>query len=274
MILLNNTDNRAIGIFDSGFGGLTVLKEIEKKLSNENIIYFGDTARLPYGSKSRETIIKYSKEIYNFLKKKNVKLIVIACNTASSFALEALQEISDIPVIGVIKAGSRCASRESQGNILVIGTKGTIKSEVYKKEIHNINNNLNVYQQACPLFVPLVEEGMLNDEITTLSIKKYLDNYINNIDSILLGCTHYPLLKESIKNTYNKNINIINPAEEVAEEVFNTLQKYNQLSNNKNRKIEFYVSDDKEKFIEYGSLFLGYNITNVEEIDIEEYKKA
>ncbi|TDT71442.1 glutamate racemase [Hypnocyclicus thermotrophus] len=267
-----NTDNRAIGIFDSGFGGLTVLKEIEKKLSNENIIYFGDTARLPYGSKSKETIIKYSKEIYNFLKKKNVKLIVIACNTASSFALDTLQSISDIPVIGVIKAGSRCASRESKGNILVIGTKGTIKSEVYKKEIHSISNNINVYQQSCPLFVPLVEEGMLDDKITILSIKKYLDNYIDKIDSILLGCTHYPLLKESIQNTYNKNINIINPAEEVAEEVFNILKQNNQLANNVNRTLEFYVSDDRDKFIEYGSLFLGYKIKNVKEIDIEEYK--
>lgn len=263
--------NKAIGIFDSGLGGLTVVKEVRKLLPNEDIIYFGDTARVPYGSKSKEVIIKYSREITRFLKSKEVKMIVVACNTASSFALKTLQEELEIPVIGVIHAGSKYASEITKGRIGVVGTKGTIKSNVYEKSIKKINSEIKVYGRPCPLFVPLIEEGMLDDSITEQVAERYLNEIKNNIDTLILGCTHYPLIKPLIEKVCGKEVKIFNPAKVVAEEVKEILLKEDMFSDSYHGNTLYYASDDPEKFAETGKLFLGDSNLKVEEIDIEKY---
>jgi glutamate racemase len=263
--------NKAIGIFDSGLGGLTVVKEVRKLLPKEDIIYFGDTARVPYGSKSKEVIIKYSREISRFLKTKEVKMIVVACNTASSFALKTLQEELDIPVIGVIHAGSKYASQITKGKIGVVGTKGTIKSNVYERSIKNIDPKIEVYQRACPLFVPLIEEGMLEDSITEEIAERYLHDIKTEIDTLILGCTHYPLIKNLIGKVCGESVNIFNPAKVVAEEVKEILQEKKMFCESCVGKTSYFASDDPEKFSDTGRLFLGHSHLEVEEIDIEKY---
>ena len=190
-----------IGVFDSGVGGLTVAREIFRNLPNEKIIYYGDTARVPYGNKSRETIIRYSRQIIRFLLNKQVKAIVIACNTASALALDAVQEMTDIPVIGVVKPGADAAINATRsGRIGIIGTTGTITSGLYDRYIREKLPDARVFGKACPLFVHLVEEGMIDDSITIEMIHRYLDDMIqkDNIDTLILGCTHYPLLRSVI----------------------------------------------------------------------------
>ena len=189
MDTLNN--NAPIGVFDSGVGGLTVAREIIRQLPNESIVYFGDTARVPYGSKSKDTIIRFSRQIVNFLKTKNVKAIVFACNTASAFALDTIERELDIPVIGVVKPGAITAIHSTKNKrIGIIGTEGTIKSEMYTSYIQSIDKDIEVVGKACPLFVPLVEEGMLDDEVTKEMATRYLKELQNeNIDSLILGCT-------------------------------------------------------------------------------------
>lgn len=263
--------NKAIGIFDSGLGGLTVVKEVRKLLPNENIVYFGDTARVPYGSKSKEVIIKYSREITRFLKTKEVKMIVVACNTASSFALKTLQEELDIPVIGVIHAGSKYASQITKGKIGIVGTKGTIKSNVYEYSIKQINPEIEVYQRACPLFVPLIEEGMLEDSITEEIAERYLYDIKKSIDTLILGCTHYPLIKDLIGKVCGDSVKIFNPAKVVAEEVKDILFEKNMFCESCEGKTTYFASDDPEKFAETGKLFLGNSHLKVEEVDIEKY---
>ena len=198
MDTLNN--NAPIGVFDSGVGGLTVAREIIRQLPNESIVYFGDTARVPYGSKSKDTIIRFSRQIVNFLKTKNVKAIVFACNTASAFALDTIERELDIPVIGVVKPGAITAIHSTKNKrIGIIGTEGTIKSEMYTSYIQSIDKDIEVVGKACPLFVPLVEEGMLDDEVTKEMATRYLKELQNeNIDSLILGCTHYPLLRKMV----------------------------------------------------------------------------
>lgn len=195
------TKNLPIGVFDSGVGGLTVAREIFRNLPNEKIVYFGDTARVPYGNKSPETIIRYSKQISEFLISRHVKAIVIACNTASAMALDAVQATTDIPVIGVVKPGADAAVNATvSGRIGVIGTIGTIASGLYDKYIKEIMPSARVFGKACPLFCPLVEEGMLDDSVTVEMIHRYLDGLIkeNDIDTLVLGCTHYPLIRTVI----------------------------------------------------------------------------
>ena len=190
-----------IGVFDSGVGGLTVAREIFRNLPNEKIIYYGDTARVPYGNKSADTIKRYSRQITRFLLSKNVKAIVIACNTASALALDAVREMTDIPVIGVVEPGARAAvSATSSGRIGIIGTSATITSGLYDRYIHEMMPSAQVFGKACPLFVHLVEEGMLDDSVTVEMIHRYLDDLIktDNIDTLILGCTHYPLLRSVI----------------------------------------------------------------------------
>jgi glutamate racemase len=196
-----DTKNLPIGVFDSGVGGLTVAREIFRNLPNEKIIYFGDTARVPYGNKSPETIIRYSKQISEFLISRHVKAIVIACNTASAMALDAVQATTDIPVIGVVKPGADAAVHATvSGRIGVIGTVGTIASGLYDRYIKEIMPSAQVFGKACPLFCPLVEEGMLDDNVTVEMIHRYLDDMIeeNDIDTLVLGCTHYPLIRTVI----------------------------------------------------------------------------
>lgn len=250
--------NRPIGIFDSGVGGLTVLRQIQKTLPLEDVVYFGDTARLPYGNKSKATVVKFSIENSRFLTKKNVKMIVVACNTSASFSLEKLRRLFNVPVVGVVEAGSRIALNYSKNKrIGVIGTKSTIASKSYQKQIQKGDKNAKLFSQSCPLFVPLIEEGMLNGPIVSQVIKMYLEKIkLKNIDTLILGCTHYPLLKPEIAN-YLRGVKIIDSASAVAKYVKVILTEKKLLSGrSKKGKEEFYVSDEPVDFERYARLFL------------------
>ena len=256
----------SIGVFDSGIGGLTVLKEIRKVLPNEKIFYFGDTARVPYGEKTKELITRYSKEIVEFLLDKEVSAIVVACNTATALALDELRKTFKIPIIGVIKAGAKTAINTTKsGNIGVIGTKATVNSKRYEEEIKKLSENVKVIAKACPLFVPAVEEGILDGKLVDQIIKTYLDDFEKEIDTLILGCTHYPLLKSAIGKIYT-NLNIVDPARETALDLKEILEEKNLLKNDatKNREVKYYVTDGKDKFKEIGIMFLDENIEKVE----------
>ena len=225
-------DKRGIGVFDSGLGGLTVLKEIKRILPNEDLVYFGDTARVPYGPRSKETIMKYTFQAINFLLTKDVKAIVIACNTATARSLVEAQEKYDIPIIGVIEAGARTAAASTKnGKVGIIGTEGTIKSKAYNTEIKKIDKRIKVYGKACSLFVPIVEEGWANTEVARLTAKEYLkDLEEKGVDSIVLGCTHYPLLKRTIGEEVGMEVKLVNPARETAIDLKNILIERNLLN--------------------------------------------
>jgi len=203
------TNNKGpIGIFDSGIGGLTVLKEIITALPDEDTLYLGDTARLPYGTKSEETVIKYSVENTRFLLKYNIKLLVVACNTASAVSLQVLRKQFSIPIVGVIEAGARAASRATKnGKVGIIGTETTVSSGAYTKAIREINSDIDTFGQSCPLFVPLVEEGWIDDDVTFTVAERYLGNLKDKgIDTLVLGCTHYPLLKGVIQKVMGDSV--------------------------------------------------------------------
>ena len=210
--------NAPIGIFDSGVGGLTVAREVMRQLPDERIVYFGDTARLPYGTKSQDTVIRFSEQIMRFLRSKGVKAIVIACNTASSYALDALRRSEDIPIIGVINAGARAAvSATKNGRIGVIGTDGTINSKANSSVLKSMNPAVEVFGKACPLFVPLVEEGLLHDTVTDEIASRYLSVLKEKyIDPLVMGCTHYPLIRSTIARTMGDEVTLVNPAYETA----------------------------------------------------------
>jgi glutamate racemase len=262
-------NNHPIGIFDSGFGGLTVMAAITEILPLESLIYFGDTAHVPYGSKSKNIVIKYSKEISSFLMRCKVKLIVIACNTASAFALSILQKTLKVPVIGMIEPGSKAAVYASKNKkIGVIGTEGTVSSKSYLREINRISKSSKIYQQACPLFVPLVEEGWSSGGITDSIVKKYIKPLLNKkIDTLILGCTHYPLLRETLKKNVGGNVVLIDSAKAAAQEVKNILKKTCLLADVEGKKfLKFYVSDNPEKFQTIGSRFFSEKISGVKKI--------
>ena len=244
-------DNRPIGIFDSGVGGLTVAKQVMKVLKNENIVYFGDTARLPYGSKSKETVTRFSKQIVRFLLTKNVKAIIIACNTASANSLEELRKTFDVPIFGVVVPGASEAVKATKNKkVGIIGTLGTVRTGEYKKLICEADSSIQVFSKACPLFVPLVEEGWTNTEITKLTAKEYLGELLEEgIDSLVLGCTHYPLLKRCIGDIVGENVKLVDPAKETAITVKNFLIDNNMINDGKEDKNHiFYVSDYTEQF--------------------------
>ncbi len=255
--------NKAIGIFDSGVGGLTVFKEIEKLLPNEDIIYFGDTARVPYGNKSKSTIIKFITENILFLLKKKVKIIVIACNTASSLALDSLTGIFSVPLIGVVEAGAIKALKVSRNKkIAVIGTRSTINSKSYEKAILKNDKSAKIYSKACPLFVPLVEEGILEGKIAKSVIEMYLKNFKKSgADVIILGCTHYPLLKKQIVS-FLRGIHIVDSATEVALHAKEILKRNNLLRSREKKtgEREFYVTDEPKAFRRLARLFLKRDI--------------
>ncbi len=266
-----------IGMFDSGVGGLSVAREIMRQLPNEKIVYFGDTARVPYGSKSKDTILRYSRQIIRFLKTKNVKAIVIACNTASAFALEEIKEEIELPIIGVIKPGAKTAVENTVNKrIGVIGTEGTIKSAIYEEFIHKLDKDVQVYGKACPLFVPLVEEGWLHDEVTDIVVKRYLTELMDkDIDTLIMGCTHYPLLRNTIGKIMGEGVNLVNPAYETAVGLFEMLKKHNLNSKSEinccSEMYDFYVSDAPDKFKKFADSVLSFEISNVSKINIEEY---
>lgn len=267
--------NRPIGVFDSGLGGLTVLKEIMKILPNEDIVYFGDTARVPYGSRSKDTIIKYTFQAINFLLSKNVKAIVIACNTATARALKEANEKYDIPIIGVIEAGARTAAYSTKNKIVgVIGTEGTITSKAYNLEIGKIDKDIKIIDRACPLFVPIVEEGWANTDIATLTAKRYLDELIKqDIDSLVLGCTHYPILKRTIGEVVGEKIKLVNPAKETAIDLKEILEKQDSIKveGELEATYEYYVSDIPEKFASIAGEFLKKEIENIKNVEIQKY---
>ncbi len=266
-----------IGVFDSGVGGLTVAREIMRQIPDERIVYFGDTARVPYGSKSPNTIIRYSRQIIRFLRTKNVKAIVVACNTASAFALETIKPELDIPIIGVVKPGAKVAARTTQnGKIGVIGTEGTIRSEIYTKTIHRENKDAQVMGRACPLFVPLVEEGWIKDPVTVAVAERYLQPFKeSDIDTLILGCTHYPLLRSTVREIMGEGVNLVNPAYETAVELRRLLAEQGIANDgkiqNREEKYQFYVSDAAEKFMQFANSILPYDIEQTQLIPIEEY---
>lgn len=269
--------NRPIGVFDSGVGGLTVAREIMRQLPNERIVYFGDTARVPYGNKSRETIIKFSRQIVRFLQTQQVKAIVVACNSASAYALEVLENEVDIPIIGVVKSGARAAIQATRnGKIGVIATEATIGSGIYNRYIHRIDSGAVVLGKACPLFVPLVEEGLWEDPVTDEIAKRYLTELIDvGIDTLILGCTHYPLIRSTVGKTMGADVTLVNPAYETAHELKLMLQDMGLESVHRpglgTELYRFFVSDAADKFQKFANSILTYGILSAKVINIEEF---
>lgn len=267
----------AIGIFDSGIGGLTVLKQLRKILPNENLIYFGDTARIPYGTKSKQLVTQYAVEDSYFLLQHNVKMIVIACNTASAMALKHLKKVIPVPVVGVVVPGAEAAVNKSKNErIGVVGTSATINSQAYKNAIDRHSENKmekSVFSQACPLLVPITEEGWLDNKITDNIIEEYLKEILQeNIDTLILGCTHYPLLTEAFKKVVGKNIELIDSGKETAYYVKDMLTELDLLNTTKNKAtVQYYVSDIPQKFEEIGALFLGEPLRTVKRVNFESF---
>ncbi|MGI9140807.1 MAG: glutamate racemase [Gemmatimonadaceae bacterium] len=261
------TDRDApIGVFDSGLGGLTVVRELIRQLPNESIIYFGDTARVPYGPKGPNTVVRYSQDVAAFLRTQGVKAIVVACNTATAHALPTLVAEQSVPVIGVIEPGSRAAVRVSRdGRIGVIGTRGTVRSLAYDKAIMRLAPRATVTTAACPLFVPLIEEGWLDSEPTRIVARGYLEPFTDGrIDTLVLGCTHYPLLKTIIGQTVGRDVRLIDSAEETAAETARVLRENELEATGSNAHYRFVASDDPEQFLAVGQRFLGAPLERVE----------
>ncbi len=268
---MNNSN--PIGVFDSGIGGLTVVKSLNTFLPNESIIYFGDTARVPYGSKSNSTVIEYSIQNAKFLYKKNVKLIVVACNTASSIALEELRKKFKVPVIGMIEPGAKAALKATKnGNIGIIGTESTVSNKAYSKTLLSLNPEIKVTEKACPLFVPLAEEGWTNHKATKLIAEEYLTELKESgIDTLILGCTHYPILKNIIQEIIGENVKLIDSGSAASSEVENYLSGRGIKNPSNNLGFhEYYVSDVPKKFKTIAERFLGKEIENIHKVDLEE----
>lgn len=277
-IILNGSMKEApIGIFDSGVGGLTVAREIMRQMPNEKIIYFGDTARVPYGNKSKETVTRFSKQIARFLQTHQVKTIVVACNTASAYAIEELEAELDIPVIGVVKPGARMAVDITRnGRVGVIATEGTIGSGLYTKYIKSLREDAVIYGKACPLFVPLVEEGLWQDPVTVEIARRYLTELIDlDIDTLILGCTHYPLIRSVIGQVMGESVTLVNPAYETAIALKKLLADKDLLTEEApplgSNPYQFYVSDGAEKFKQFANSIIKYGILSAKTINIEEY---
>lgn len=266
-------DNRPIGVFDSGIGGLTVLKEIMEQLPGEDLIYFGDTARIPYGPRSKETVIKYVLESFRFLISKDIKAIIIACNTATAFAMEEAQKLFNIPIIGVINPGSKASINTTKNNIIgIIGTEGTINSGEYQRSIRKELPEAEIIGIACPLFVPIVEEGWENSDVAELTARKYLiELQEHKIDTLVLGCTHYPALRYTINKVMGDSVTLVNPAYETAKLVKDILMEADILNNKSEAGIiSYYVSDDPEKFKRVGGNIIRKEIRLVEKVVLQE----
>ncbi|MBO5469175.1 MAG: glutamate racemase [Lachnospiraceae bacterium] len=266
--------NNPIGVFDSGVGGLTVAREIMRQLPGEDLVYFGDTARVPYGSKSKNTVLKYSRQIVRFLRTKDVKAIVVACNTASALALDDIAAEIDIPIIGVVKPGAKMAVETTKtGNVGVIGTESTIKSGIYNDYIRELNPDITVVSKACPLFVPLVEEGLLEDRVTDDIVARYLQEMKEyRVDSLVLGCTHYPLIRNAIKRFMGDEVRLVNPAFETAKSLKELLAEQGILNTSRRKpEYEYYVSDGVDKFITFADSVLPCHVTDTQVVDIESY---
>lgn len=268
-------DNRAIGVFDSGLGGLTAVKQLMEVLPGEDIVYFGDTGRVPYGTRSKDTIIKYVMQDIAFLKTFNIKMIVVACGTASTVALPVVRDKFDICMTGVVDEAAVCAIDATKNNkIGIIATSATIKSDAFKKKIQMLEPSANVFSQACPLFVPLVENGHFNSEVATLVAKEYLEPLKEaGVDTLVLGCTHYPLLRGVIKKIMGDSVTLIDVGEAASKHARRYLEENDMLSFKKEGgKCSYFVSDSVDNFANLGSLFLERQIGEmVNKIDIEKY---
>ena len=263
---------KPIGVFDSGIGGLTVVKRIAASLPEENIIYFGDTARVPYGSKSNATVIEYSIEDAKFLMQKNVKAIVVACNTASSIAMEELKKKFDVPIIGMIEPGAQTAIKSTKNKkVGVIGTRATISNKAYSNKIKELNPEIEVFETACPLFVPLAEEGWIDHKATYEIAEEYLkDLRKKKIDTLVLGCTHYHILAEVIQQVIGKNVQLVDSGIVAAEMIRNELDRTNLHTNSYAiGNQELYVSDIPTKFREVAEIFLGKPVIDVKKVEVE-----
>ncbi len=266
-------DNRhgAIGVFDSGVGGLTVVRQIEACLPQESVIYLGDTARVPYGTKSPETVVRYAESCARILLARDIKMLVVACNTASAFALDVLRERLDIPVLGVIEPGAQAATRATRtGRVGVIGTKGTIQSQRYQECIYRQDPTIVVFSQPCPLFVPLAEEGWTSGDIPRGVAEAYLAPLLaENIDTLVLGCTHYPLLKEVIGNVAGEKVTLVDSAAETARVVQQSLEALDLCCERPLiPQFRFLVSDAPDSFEEVGQRFLGHVMHEAEWVDV------
>lgn len=263
---------KPIGVFDSGIGGLTVVKRISSILPTENIVYFGDTARVPYGSKSNSTVVDYSLQDASFLMSKNVKVIVVACNTASSVALDELRKHFHVPVIGMIEPGASFALKNTvTGKIGVIGTNTTINNQAYSKAIHRLNPDVEVFEKACPLFVPLAEEGWIDHKATYLVAEEYLKELKEaQIDTLVLGCTHYPILFKVIQEVMGPDVKLIDSGIAAASVVKSELERIGFCTNSYSNGLnDFYVSDIPQKFKEIAELFMGRELQHIKRIDPE-----
>lgn len=265
-----------VGVFDSGVGGLTVAREIMRNLPSEKIVYFGDTARVPYGSKSKETVIRYSCQIIRFLQEQQVKAIVVACNTASAFALDTVRDEFDIPIIGVIESGAKvAAARTRNKRVGIIGTVGTVGSGIHAQYLKKLDPGITVFGKACPLFVPLVEEGWLHDPVTVEVASRYLKELQDkDVDTLILGCTHYPLIRSTIRQVMGEEVCLVNPAYETALELGKLLEEQGLSSTGTEQKefpYRFYVSDLADEFKEFANSILPYDVEMTKKIDIEKY---
>ena len=277
---MKNRCEAPIGVFDSGVGGLTVVREIMRNLPNEEIVYFGDTARVPYGSKSKETVTRYSRQIVRFLQSKEVKAIVVACNTASAYALETIKKELDIPIIGVVEPGARVACETTVNDrIGVIGTEATVHSGIYTSFIRRQKPDVQVVSKACPLFVPLVEAGYVDhssadkQQITKLVIAQYLTEMREaGVDTLILGCTHYPLLKTMIGEFMGREVTLVDPAKTAAHHLERLLSERGLRADHPTGQAHFYVSDVPDSFAQTADLFLGeYKGGPIDQIAIDKY---
>ncbi|MDO4804826.1 MAG: glutamate racemase [Lachnospiraceae bacterium] len=267
-----------IGVFDSGLGGLTVAREIMRNLPNERIVYFGDTARVPYGNKSKATIERYSRQIVRFLKTQDIKAVVVACNTATALAIDEVRRTAGIPVIGVIEPGAKMAVKATKNKrIGVIATRATIQAGEYASVIRGLDPEIRVLGQACPMLVPLVEEGWIHDRITDEIILRYLDDLLEHgVDTLILGCTHYPLLRSEIRKLVGGGITLINPAYETAIELGQMLSEQGLRSQTMRSPEEpnpyrFFVSDDAGRFTDFANSILPVDVKTARVVPIEEY---
>lgn len=268
--------DQPIGVIDSGVGGLTVARELMRQLPREQLIYLGDTARCPYGSRPKDEVVQYTLEMVDFLIEKKIKLLVIACNTATAYTIDLLKEKLSIPVIGVIQPGARAAIKVTKSNnIAVIGTEATINSKAYPTALNYISSDLTIYDQACPLFAPLVESGQFThwetEEIVHKSLQP-LQNY-KKIDTLILGCTHYPLIADKIQKVMGENVQIISSGEETAREV-SAILAYQQLFYKKDRipVHEFYTTGSPILFGQIANQWMDYPVNHVEHVVIEQIK--
>jgi glutamate racemase len=272
-------DQRPIGVFDSGIGGLTAVRELFRALPGESILYFGDTARLPYGSKSRETVTRFSLEIASFLVRQNVKCLLVACNTASSYALEALARRLDVPVVGVIEPGARAAvAASAHGRIGVIGTLGTVGSGAYPHAIARLAPGAAVISRACPLFVPLVEEGWIDHPVTRTIAEEYLLELRNgHLEALILGCTHYPLLAPLIADLMGPGVTLVDSGAEAARATAHLLRERGQLAGGNAPEHRFYLSDEPRNFTRVAQGFLGRELpptTIVDQTDLPWFERG